>query len=779
LRPFEEKIKSKGPLAPLERPWTSQVPPLDEGLLEAHVLFPTEDESSGSVKMGWRGPGVNERYTCDALRMLFKYLTDTSVAPLQQELVEIEEPFCGDVYCNFYQNRETAFCIDADAVMKESLAEIKDKVMGVLKSIASGETPLDMERFVNVIHKSILENMNELEDTPHDALAFIAIGDFLYSDDDQLQDHVDKIKRLKALKNEPSAFWLTLLNDYVINAKMVVVIGEPSEEKMKTSGEEEKQRVATQVQALGKEGLKKKADIVEEAVEKNGVEPAAEIINQLPIPSTSSITFHQIKSMSNRGGASSLDEFKHVFSLDGIPCAFHVLHCASLFTEIFIVVDTSSLPDGLRMYLPLFAELFFELPMVKDGAVVPYEEVVMQLEADTLSYQADVGEGGGRFAPSSYSSLFTIQLKMENEKYETGVQWIKDVMFNTKYEVDRLKVASNKIINSVAQHKRSGQAVLKALHQNIDFIQGSTYYSCNMIRQHTFLTQLVKDLDTQAEKIIGDMDSLRASLFVPENLRFYISANLTQLPDNAHVVWQKLMFQQTPNVVNKVKPIPNDIAFLSKQCKAKAVAVGSVESAYMTQKCEGVNSYKHPDYPAMLVFIEYLCALEGPMWRLIRGCGLSYNYRITTSPNTGKLQFGLAKSTQIFKAYLKAKEIVEGYVSGATSFEYGQIEAARSGTLYNIISGEETVSNAISQHIYAEFKGTDTSFRRNLLETVSAVNGEDLQRVGRTYFVNLFNPSVSSIALCCHPTKIDEIVQSFATIDVNFELVPSLDGEFQ
>ena len=29
--------------------------------------------------------------------MLFKYLTDTSVAPLQQELVEIEEPFCGDV----------------------------------------------------------------------------------------------------------------------------------------------------------------------------------------------------------------------------------------------------------------------------------------------------------------------------------------------------------------------------------------------------------------------------------------------------------------------------------------------------------------------------------------------------------------------------------------------------------------------------------------------------------------------------------------------------------
>ena len=30
--------------------------------------------------------------------MLFsKYLTETSVAPLQQTLVEIEDPYCGDV----------------------------------------------------------------------------------------------------------------------------------------------------------------------------------------------------------------------------------------------------------------------------------------------------------------------------------------------------------------------------------------------------------------------------------------------------------------------------------------------------------------------------------------------------------------------------------------------------------------------------------------------------------------------------------------------------------
>ena len=68
----------------------------------------------------------------------------------------------------------------------------------------------------------------QLEETPHDALAFVAIGDFLYSDDDQLQDHVDKIKRLKQLKTENASFWLALLNKYAIESKMVVVVGEPS-----------------------------------------------------------------------------------------------------------------------------------------------------------------------------------------------------------------------------------------------------------------------------------------------------------------------------------------------------------------------------------------------------------------------------------------------------------------------------------------------------------------------------------------------------------------------
>ena len=86
-----------------------------------------------------------------------------------------------------------------------------------------------------------------------------------------MQDYVDKIKHLKKLKEEPTTFWTALLSKYFVGQKLIVVIGDPSEERMETMGNEEKERVKRQREELGEEGLAKKKKIADDAIAENSV----------------------------------------------------------------------------------------------------------------------------------------------------------------------------------------------------------------------------------------------------------------------------------------------------------------------------------------------------------------------------------------------------------------------------------------------------------------------------------------------------------------------------
>lgn len=86
-------------------------------------------------------------------------------------------------------------------------------------------------------------------------------------------------------------------------------------------------------------------------------------------------------------------------------CWCKVDHVRSDFIEIRVVLNTDPLPPRLKLYLELYLEAAYSLPTVRDGAVVPYEQLVQELQDQTVGYGNSLGVGGGNFVCGAFSQV--------------------------------------------------------------------------------------------------------------------------------------------------------------------------------------------------------------------------------------------------------------------------------------------------------------------------------------------------------------------------------------
>ena len=156
------------------------MPPLTESV-DVNVYYPCDDEDNGIVLSAWRGPSVvHEFYDLKGCTLLLKYLTDTPVSPMHQEFVEIDDPYASSVGYNVSENSTTLLYIGFDNVPKEKIHLIKGRLMNVLKNIGSKSNGIDKMQMNTVIQRYILETLSNLENNPHDSIAYTLIGNVLF-----------------------------------------------------------------------------------------------------------------------------------------------------------------------------------------------------------------------------------------------------------------------------------------------------------------------------------------------------------------------------------------------------------------------------------------------------------------------------------------------------------------------------------------------------------------------------------------------------------------------
>lgn len=96
------------------------------------VDFPSADESVGQVFVGWRGPVARDVDTRTALGLLWSYLSETPVSPLQAAMIEVPDPYCASLGLFSLSYSVTANILAFSGVPTEKLPSVIPKYVSAV-----------------------------------------------------------------------------------------------------------------------------------------------------------------------------------------------------------------------------------------------------------------------------------------------------------------------------------------------------------------------------------------------------------------------------------------------------------------------------------------------------------------------------------------------------------------------------------------------------------------------------------------------------------------------
>ncbi|XP_077292905.1 uncharacterized protein C05D11.1-like [Arctopsyche grandis] len=772
LQPIEDKImrnKANNTVSPFVRPWQSPVPPM-KSTDPINEKYPTDSEDSGLIMVGWRGPGILTSkgfYEFTACCILLRYLSDTPIAPFQQALVEIENPFASDVSMTIIENSVPLFALSLENVPLNRLEETLPELKKTITSIASLPNSISIERLKAIIDKQLRETLSQIENNPHDALAFSCISDVLYDlTDEQFEEMLNKQNLYKKLVQEKEEFWKKLFTTY-FHTNFLSVIGSPSTDLMVQMFDDEAQRNVNHQETLGKEGLEKKSNELAEAMQYNERDPPKDIFNTI-----GKVDCDDLKHFTLDMWTSDEGNCPH-FPIQDLPFYARINHINSQFTYITLLMSTCGLNSDQRFYLPLLLELLYQSPYNCDGILQEHSTLIEEVEILTndLAINIGVGKTSGRFCTGIFQQTVSLFVQCEPEKYERVVRLIWCILKNTAFTKSRVLIVAQKMVNDIATIRRQGGKIVTDLLRDLIISKESNVHHCSILRQQRFLNDIIMKLekpDNEYMKVLENLEETRQKLLIKNNVWLHFAANLKSHQYTAEP-WKKYPIMELntdSSCSDKIIPgvIIEDNTFLIEKEKIEEqgciVGIGGLESCYVEQYSPGPPSYSHPDVPALLVVLQYFTQLEGSMWRHIRGAGLSYSYSIDLKPNEGLIKFHLFKATNGAKAYAKAKSIIESFLESA-SWDENLYASAKSSLVYDLVAREASPAKMISQSLLNYYKKVDLKHNLNLVKKVMNITKDELMEVAKRWLPSLFDPKKATLAIVCNPSKVEEMKASF------------------
>lgn len=745
------------------RPWIDSSPKfsLDKSCRE-YMYFPEEDESMGDICVNWPGPSCTSYIDVCALDVLGQYLSHTAISPLQAALVELEEPLCTDIEFYVSDRLRSVISLSLSSVPTELLADVEDKLFAQLNSIS--QENMDMTRMYALIDKNKLKVKNAVESDPHSAFATPIITDFLYGtrDGNSLRESLDDIKYLDLVKSWTADKWQLFMRKWLIENPHVTILGQPSAAMSKVTQSNEEARIHAQADRLGSAGLKELEVKLKHAQDTNDAPIPSEIIENFPIPSIDGINYIRPNTAQTGLGATPKDNtIQTLIDKDSFDVPFFIQYDdvqPSDFVSISIYIVCSTISQELKPYLSVYLHSMFLNPIERSGVEITYEEVVEQLERDTISYSASFGAGGG------FNELIRIKLKVESQKYACGVTWLSELLYASIFDADRIGVAIAKIQNDLPSFKRDGDTVATSVLGVLQLdSQKSVARAANLLDQTKFLDMLEAQLDENEDTVLDKFEKLREEVLLLENMRIHITAEVAKLERPVSswssfgpVTSSKRSRPRASSLSLASVRLSQDVLtpYAQKPSGYCHIITIPTDSCYAQHFCKGIADFNHPDLPALIVMTNYLNAMEGLLWKYIRGSGLAYGADLRVDPEAGLIYFSIYRSPDSHAAFSKAREIMRELVAGTIDISRVMIDGAKSSIVFDFVSRESTPYAAANQSFINQvMKGQSPEYRRDLLKKVASVGEPEMMAALKKYMMGLFEEDKSNTVVVCGTLK--------------------------
>ena len=712
-----------------------------------------------------------DEVSAGALNVLLRYLAGSPASVLDHTLVETEEIASG-VYFDT-ENRPRIFVqFTIASVATEELEQVAVRFFDILKETAA--KALNLEYMKDCIKRE-RRQVRYYAETSASFFTQPIINDFLFGNRDgsNLKDNLEDLREYDILERWDDDEWRHWLRIWLADAHHVVLMGRPSAEKSEKIETGEEARIAGRKQRIGTEGLQElKAELAAAQALNKEVIPN-EVITKFEIPDTSSI--HFIKTATARSGsARKMGQLQNaaqtVIDKDhDLPLFIHFEQVQSNFVQIVVVLGTEVVPVPLRPLLAIYMDNFFNTPMIRGGKKIDFEQMVMELDRDTVAYSMDSGQAVGN------AEIITIKLQIEVEKYQTAIQWLKDLMFSSIFDLKKIKSIAKRMLAEVPDEKRGGEDMSYATETMIGTAPSSITRACSTLVAALYLKRVIMLLKKNPDTIINKLEDIRTALFQPSNWRALVIGNVEQLEPPV-APWHTLI--EGLDTSKPLRPLDSRSSRLSRQGQAPGntayvIPIPSTDSSYALAIGKGPSSYQDPVLPALMIATSFLNMFEGPLSGATRGTGLAYGVGLQYHLSSAQVVLNIDRATNVLGAFTACKEVVQALVSGKTQMDTFSLEGAISSIVYGFANAEATrLSAAECSFVRQVMEGLPKDWPTIILAQIRQVKVKEILDVMRDVVLPIFEDKTANLFVTCAPVMKKELAAGFREIGFEAEVKP-------